>query len=331
MTSITLCKVCQKNRLIYSILPSNFTVKHYIIFYILLLLEAFNFSVTAASTYTISASTLSSFGSLQTPYTQPAAQTVTITNTGTGQVTFTQPTATYYGIGALTTSTLATTGATATFTVRPKAGLAVGNYDETIVINGTGGASATVNVSFSVTAATTFTVKFNSMGGSAVPEQTTTPGGKVSRPNDPTRTDYTFAGWYTDNTCTSAWNFASDIVTGNMTLYAKWTPKTVTSVETLRATSLQIYPNPFTDVVRITGSDMTMWHATLLRVINVAGVVVHTKTITSPDETIRLDHLPAGMYFFRLEKDGKVRTEKMIKIQKFQDSKIQGSKDSRIQ
>jgi len=280
-----------------------------------------SFNVTTASTYAISVSTLSSFGSLQTPYTQPAAQTVTITNTGTGQVTLTQPTAIYYGIGVLTTSTLATTGATATFTVRAKAGLAVGNYDETIVINGTGGASATVNVSFSVTAATTFTVTFNSMGGSAVPEQTATQGGKVTRPTDPMRTDYTFAGWYTDNGCTNAWNFASDIVTGNMTLYAKWTLKTVTGVvETWHAASLQIYPNPFADVVRINvGAGLAPAQHTTpalqLQVINAAGVVVHTQTITGPDETIRLEHLPAGMYFFRLEKDGKVKTEKMIKIQ----------------
>ena len=41
----------------------------------------------AAPVYSISASPLSSFGSLQSPYTQPAAQTVTVTNTGTGTVT----------------------------------------------------------------------------------------------------------------------------------------------------------------------------------------------------------------------------------------------------
>ena len=49
--------------------------------------------------------------------------------------------------------------------------------------------------------------------------------------------------------------------------------------------------------------------------INAAGVVVHTQTIASPDETIHLGHLPAGMYLFRLENGGKAKTEKVIKIQ----------------
>jgi uncharacterized repeat protein (TIGR02543 family) len=31
-------------------------------------------------------------------------------------------------------------------------------------------------------------------------------------------------GWYTDIACTTAWNFATDAVTANMTLYAKWIP-----------------------------------------------------------------------------------------------------------
>ena len=111
-----------------------------------------SFSVTAAPTYIISASTLTSFGSLQTPYTPPVAQTVTITNNGTGAVTLTQPAATNYDIGALSITTLASNGQTATFAVRPKAGLSAGTYNETIDISGNNGASATVEVSFSVTA-----------------------------------------------------------------------------------------------------------------------------------------------------------------------------------
>jgi hypothetical protein len=109
-------------------------------------------TVTATPTYSISASSLTSFGSLQTPYTQPAAQTVTITNTGSGSVTLTQPTAANYDIGALSKTALATNGETATFTVRPKAGLPVGTYNETITVTGTNSANATVSASFSVTA-----------------------------------------------------------------------------------------------------------------------------------------------------------------------------------
>jgi hypothetical protein len=91
-------------------------------------------------------------------------------------------------------------------------------------------------------------------------------------------------------------------------------PKVVTgTVETWRAASLQIYPNPFTDVVRISGVVETLRATSLqIQVINAAGTIVHTQTIASPDETIRLGHLPTGMYFIRIE-NGKAI--KAIKIQ----------------
>ena len=114
--------------------------------------NAATLTVTPPPTYIISASTITSFGSLTAGYSQPAAKTVTVTNSGTGEVTLTQPTATNYEIGALSATTLAA-GATATFTVRPKAGLAVGTYNETITINGTNGAKATVSAAFTVTPA----------------------------------------------------------------------------------------------------------------------------------------------------------------------------------
>ncbi|MCL2066789.1 MAG: Ig-like domain-containing protein [Treponema sp.] len=104
----------------------------------------------AALTYEISASTLTSFGSLATPYTQPAAQTVIITNTGTGAVTLTQPTAVDYDIGTLSATAIAA-GETATFTVQPKAGLAVGPHNETITISGSNETSATVSAELVIT------------------------------------------------------------------------------------------------------------------------------------------------------------------------------------
>lgn len=68
-----------------------------------------------------------------------------------------------------------------------------------------------------------YTVSFNSNGGSAVSSQTIYYGGLVTQPTAPTRTGYTFAGWYKESALTNAWNFSSDVVTGNTTLYAKWT------------------------------------------------------------------------------------------------------------
>lgn len=67
-------------------------------------------------------------------------------------------------------------------------------------------------------------VKFDAQGGSSVNGQTPASGSTVARPADPTREGYTFAGWYTDEACTKAYDF-SVAVTADMTLYAKWIKK----------------------------------------------------------------------------------------------------------
>lgn len=64
-------------------------------------------------------------------------------------------------------------------------------------------------------------VKFDTQGGSSVNGQTPASGSTVTKPTDPTREGYTFAGWYTDEACTEAYDF-SVAVTADMTLYAKW-------------------------------------------------------------------------------------------------------------
>lgn len=66
------------------------------------------------------------------------------------------------------------------------------------------------------------TVTFNSNGGSAVASQTVTYNTAATEPPAPTRSGYTFDGWYSDEALTSAYNFSTP-VTGDITLYAKWT------------------------------------------------------------------------------------------------------------
>jgi len=90
----------------------------------------------------------------------------------------------------------------------------------------------------------TFTVMFDSAGGSAVAAQTVTEGGTATAPTTPTRawlpaglwlssdwdllpdvTAYTFVEWRHGDT---AWDF-TDIVTANITLTAQWTAPTAMS------------------------------------------------------------------------------------------------------
>lgn len=74
----------------------------------------------------------------------------------------------------------------------------------------------------------TYTVTFNSNGGSAVPDAEVKEGFQVAAPGvTPTRPGYTFDGWYTDQNYTAQYDFSTP-VTGNLTLYAKWSPITYT-------------------------------------------------------------------------------------------------------
>ena len=79
-----------------------------------------------------------------------------------------------------------------------------------------------------------FTVTFDSDGGSVVPAQTVYRGRRAQEPTAPEKAGYIFAGWYNGDT---AWTFDTDTVTADITLTARWTPKTVTSSEGLVFTS----------------------------------------------------------------------------------------------
>ncbi|MCR2802295.1 InlB B-repeat-containing protein [Paenibacillus soyae] len=67
----------------------------------------------------------------------------------------------------------------------------------------------------------TYTVAFDSNGGSDVASQTVPHNGTAVEPTAPIREGYTFAGWYGDRDLTGQYSFAAG-VTGNRTLYAKW-------------------------------------------------------------------------------------------------------------
>ena len=77
----------------------------------------------------------------------------------------------------------------------------------------------TVDVTYT---AKDYTVTYESNGGSTVPSQTVKYNETANKPADPTKSGYTFAGWYTEEKLTNKYDFAAP-VTGNITLYAKWT------------------------------------------------------------------------------------------------------------
>ena len=70
----------------------------------------------------------------------------------------------------------------------------------------------------------TFNVSFDANGHGIAPASIDVPyhTAITTKPTDPVIDGYTFWGWYKDAACTVEWDFANDLVTSDITLYAKW-------------------------------------------------------------------------------------------------------------
>ena len=74
-----------------------------------------------------------------------------------------------------------------------------------------------------------YTVNFDMNGhGDAIDAVSLLSGYKVAEPTEPTADGWYFFGWYTDDACTSQWNF-NNAVTSNMTLHALWAQEAIYS------------------------------------------------------------------------------------------------------
>ena len=65
-------------------------------------------------------------------------------------------------------------------------------------------------------------VSFDSQGGTAVESKTVIKGNTITSPSTPIRNGYIFEGWYKEKECINPWVFSIDVVTEDITLYAKW-------------------------------------------------------------------------------------------------------------
>ena len=72
------------------------------------------------------------------------------------------------------------------------------------------------------------TITFNTHDGSNIDPIKVENDSTIKKPADPTREGYTFSGWYKDKELKTVFDFANTKITGDITLYAKWTIKTYT-------------------------------------------------------------------------------------------------------
>ncbi|MBY0244434.1 MAG: leucine-rich repeat protein [Sphingobacteriaceae bacterium] len=73
-----------------------------------------------------------------------------------------------------------------------------------------------------------YTVTFETNGGSVVALQSVEDGKTLSKPTDPTKPNFVFEGWFKDPALTQAFDFATEKITANTSIYTKWKANEVT-------------------------------------------------------------------------------------------------------
>ena len=94
------------------------------------------------------------------------------------------------------------------------------------------------NITFQINADDRYTVTLDSQGGSEYDLIATYPDETVSEPYPPVKNGYLFDGWYKEADCIDNWDFSTDSVSSDITLFAKWKENTPTgsNVEVLDIT-----------------------------------------------------------------------------------------------
>ena len=137
-----------------------------------------------------------------------------------------------------------------------------------------------------------YTVSFDSNGGSSIANQSVESNHTASKPANPSKTGFTFAGWFTDKDCTTAYDFSSK-VTGDITLYAKWDKIPDQSFNTptkykvsLNASSIPLQKGKSTTAVKATltkGDSIAKWKSSNKKIATVDkhGKITAKKTGTA--------------------------------------------------
>ncbi|WP_238886334.1 InlB B-repeat-containing protein [Clostridium sp. YIM B02551] len=137
----------------------------------------------------------------------------------------------------------------------------------------------------------TYTVEYKNYDGSTINTDVVEGGSGLTEPTVPTRTGYTFGGWYKDNEFITPWNFESDKIAGNTVLYSKWSinkytvtfkdhDETIISTQTVNYGGSAVAPlSPSREGYTFTGWDMSFSNVTGNLIVTATYTVIPPKPI----------------------------------------------------
>jgi uncharacterized repeat protein (TIGR02543 family) len=112
-----------------------------------------------------------------------------------------------------------------------------------LVSSSSSSSSSITSSSSSASSLVSVTITFDTNDGSVINPLSALQGTAITPPSNPTRTGYTFAGWFSDEALTNAYTFPATMPSSNVTVYAKWTINQYTiTLNTNEGTSI----NPIT-------------------------------------------------------------------------------------
>ena len=149
----------------------------------------------------------------------------------------------------------------------------------------------------------TYTVTFDSDGGTAVAAQTVTAGETATKPTNPTKDGYDFVEWQLNGV---AYDF-SQPVNADITLKAKWEAKG-TAVESELLATVRIYPNPATVTLVVSAESVIARY----ELVSLNGTKVLSGISSESELRLDVSQLADGVYVLLLEDaEGGVATRRV--------------------
>ena len=151
---------------------------------------------------------------------------------------------------------------------------------------------------------TTYTVTFDSDGGTAVQPETVKAGETATKPADPEKDGFTFVEWQLDGV---AYNF-DDPVNADFTLKAVW-KENGTAVESELLATVRIYPNPATVTLVVSAESVIARY----ELVSLNGTKVLSGISSESELRLDVSQLSDGVYVLLLEDaEGGVATRRVL-------------------